>query len=339
MDSYSLTTPWVLVNIILFLLGLAILIKSSDWFVDAAAYIAKHFKVSELVIGLTLVSFGTSLPELATDVYASINGVGAIAIGDIVGSNISNICLVLGLGVVLSGAIPIGKTVLKRDAVIMLLIFFAFVVMCAIGPAFAFGPMEKGLGRIDGIILLVMFVLYLGFLITHKDSLEAEMEGEDDEGAEGDFKHLGTASIFLIAGLVLVFVGAKLLVDNVVWTAEKWGLDKAIVSATIVAFGTSVPELSVTVTSVLKKKNAIALGNIIGSCIFNLVLVLGISSLINPIDITVQMFYVILPLMLLSGIVLAIFMRSGWRLVRAEGIWLLVIYVVFIVYNIFQVKK
>lgn len=339
MENFSFTTPWTIANILLFVLGLAILIKSSDWFVDSAAYIAKHFNVSELVIGLTLVSFGTSLPELATDVYASVNKQGAIAIGDIVGSNISNICLVLGLGTVLSGQIPIGKTVLKRDATIMLLIFISFTIMCAIGPQFVLGTEQAVLGRIDGVILLVMFLMYLGFLINHKDSLEAEIEIEKIEAEEGGFKNIKVAVLFLLLGLLMVIVGAKLLVDNVVWTAEAWGLDKAIISATIVAFGTSVPELSVTLTSVIKKKNAIALGNIIGSCIFNLVLVLGICGLINPIHVTSQMLYVILPFMLLAGSVLVIFMRTEWSLKRTEGFWLLLIYIGFIIYNAFQIKK
>lgn len=339
MESFSFTTPWAIANIFLFVLGLAILIKSSDWFVDSAAYIAKHFQVSELVIGLTLVSFGTSLPELATDVYASINRQGAIAIGDIVGSNIANICLVLGLGTVLSGEIPIGRTVLKRDAVIMVLIFTVFFAMCAIGPQLVLDPAQALLGRHDGVILIIMFVMYLVFLIRHKDSLEAEMEGEKIEDENERFKSIGNAFIFLILGLAMVIIGAKLLVDNVVWAAETWGLNKAVISATIVAFGTSVPEFSVTIVSVIKKKNAIALGNIIGSCIFNLVLVLGVCSLINPIQVTHEMLYVILPLMLLSGVTLLIFMRTEWSLKRTEGLWLLLIYTAFIVYNAFQIKS
>lgn len=326
----SFATDQLVFNIPLFLGGLFLLLKGSDWFVEASSFIARHFQVSEIVIGLTLVSIGTSLPELATNIYASFSNEGAIALGNVVGSNITNIALVLGLGTVLKGKLPIPEDLLKRDALIMIGCFFLFFVLCVVG--LVGNPNE--LSRGDGLLLLVIFVIYLIFLFKNNDKMQAQdaVELQDNHGNYSMLK----AVLFFILGLIMIFIGAKVAVDTVVKTASSLNIPKAIISATVIAFGTSVPELAVTITGIAKKKNALALGNIVGSCIFNLILVMGAASVIIPISISSEMLYILMPMMLVSGLVLFLFMKSRTRLVRMEGIILLIIYLLFIGYNIKQ---
>lgn len=332
MDSFMFSTNVFFLNAVLFAVGLLVLIKGSDWFVEAAAYIARHYGLPEIVIGLTLVSIGTSLPEFATDVYAAIKGESIIALGNIIGSNVTNLTLIMGLGIVLIGNINIPKPVLKRDVFIMFAIFIALALMCYLGIGDKFY-----LSRVDGIILLVLLVAYIVYLINHEDSLEEEMpEGEED--LEKAFKSMSITWVYLVLGLVMIFIGAKLLVDNVVKTANDFNLNKTLVSATIVAFGTTVPEMAVTVTSIMKGKNAIALGNVIGSCIFNIVLILGVSAVICPIPVDKELLYVIIPALLSIALLLIVFMRTGWRLVRWEGFVFLFLYLAFIVYNVIKIR-
>jgi cation:H+ antiporter len=318
----------LILNIILFLAGLLFLIKGSDFFVEAAAQIARSYKIPEIVIGLTLVSVGTSLPEFATDVYASIKGSGGIVIGDLVGSNITNISLVLGIAVLMLGTIPSPKTVVRRDALFMLGVFFLFA-----GISF----MENGkFGRIGGLVMLVLMLGYLFYLFKHQDSLDELEEGEDF--SEDVFSSIGKAWLFLFLGLIMIFLGAKTMVDNVICVAERFHMSEGLIAATIVAFGTSVPELAVTVTSIRKGKKDIALGNIIGSCIFNLLLIMGLCAIINPIEIETTLLHVIIPVMLLCGVMLVIFMRTGWRLIKLEGIAFLAVYIGYLIYNGFALK-
>jgi cation:H+ antiporter len=328
MELPALATEYIVLNIFLFLAGLAVLIKGSDLFIEAAAQIARHYKLPEIVIGLTLVSIGTSLPEFATDVYASFHREGSIVIGDLVGSNITNISLVLGIGILLMGGIDIPKALVKRDVLFMVGVFFLLGGMAFIG--------NGVLGMAAGLILLALMVGYMIYLFKNQEALSELEEGE--EHVEPRFKSMAGAWIALAIGLVMIFGGAKMLVDNVIWVAEKLQLNKALIAATIVAFGTSVPELAVTIASVIKKRKAIALGNIIGSCIFNLLLIMGLCAVINPVDVGREMMHVIIPIMIACGVLLMLFMRTGWRLVRMEGVTFLLLYLGFIIYNAIKIK-
>ncbi|MFA6715344.1 MAG: calcium/sodium antiporter, partial [Victivallaceae bacterium] len=312
-----------ILNIVLFLAGLFFLVKGSDFFVEAASQIARNYKIPEIVIGLTLVSIGTSLPEFATDVYASFQGEGGIVVGDLVGSNITNIALVLGVAVVLLGGMPSPRPVVKRDALFMLGAFCLFTGICFIsGGRF---------GRIGGFIMLLLASGYLYYLFKHRDAL-AELE-EGEEHNENAFSSTGKAWLFLFIGIAMIFLGAKAMVDNVIAVAERFNISEGLIAATIVAFGTSVPELAVTVTSIRKNRNGIALGNIIGSCIFNLVLIMGLCAIINPLEIESRLLNVVIPVMLFCGVLLVVFMRTGWRLVKTEGMIFLLLYIAYLVYN------
>ncbi|MBL7219644.1 MAG: calcium/sodium antiporter [Phycisphaerae bacterium] len=333
-----LHTETVWLNILIFAIGLCFLVKGSDWFVGGSAFVANHFKVPKIIIGLTLVSIGTSLPELATDVCSSIQGLTdaaykEIPMGDTPGSNISNILLVLGLSVVLIRRVPINKLLFARDTMVMLGIFVVFAVMYYTFDISQANGGGGGINRFEGGILLLIFAAYMTFLIRRKDDISDEVCEVENE-AEKKFKNITMAIVFLVSGGCMVGIGAKLMVDNTAWGAARLGIPATIISATVIAFGTSLPELSVTVAGIIKKETDIALGNIIGSNIFNLVFVMGIASLIGEVPAVENVNYII-PYLLLSGAVLVTFMRTGWTLVRWEGIVLLLLYIVYISINVY----
>ncbi|OVE82575.1 hypothetical protein BVY04_00615 [bacterium M21] len=330
------------INLLVFAIGLAVLIKGSDWFIDGAAYIAKHFNVPDIIIGLTLVSIGTSLPELATNVYSSLNGNPEVSMGVIPGSNVANILLVLGVSVVCMKRVEVTKVMFHRDSMVMTTAFVMFACMCYFSPINvknADGTMSQqmGLGMLEAIVLLVAFVAYMYFLISHKGEIEKEVEQAEHEVEVLFINSMPRAVFFLFLGGVLVALGAQAMVDNVVWIAdEKLHVPIPIITATVVAFGTSVPELAVTLAGVIKKKSDIALGNIVGSSIFNLIFVMGITGLISPVPVGPDVALFILPYMLASGVALVIFMRTGWALVRWEGIVLVLGYISYLGVSVYR---
>ena len=175
--------------------------------------------------------------------------------------------------------------------------------------------------------MLILMAGYLLYLFKNRDAL-AELE-EGEEHYEAIFSSIPKAWIFLFLGVLMIFLGAKAMVDNVIVVAERFNMSQGLIAATIVAFGTSVPELAVTVTSIRKGKKGIALGNIIGSCIFNLLLIMGLCAVIDPLVIEHELLYVVIPTMLLCGVMLLVFMPTGWRQVKAEGIAFLLVYLAY----------
>jgi cation:H+ antiporter len=318
----------LLYDIPLFALGLYMLVKGSDWFVDSASFIAKRFDVSEMVIGLTLVSIGTSLPELATNVYASFTKEGGVALGNAVGSNITNITLVLGLGGILYGEMPLPKSILGRDLGVLLFVYALFGFICMTGPG---GGHE--LARWEGCLLLAVFAGYSWWLFK-KGGVPSDA---GEETSHCVVRTMGGAALFFILGLIMITCGAKLGVDTVVAAAESMRVPKEIISATVIAFGTSVPELAVTVAGLKKDKNDMALGNIVGSCVFNLVLVMGVAVAITPVPVSKDMLRSSIPLMLVSGVLLFVFAKNKKRLFRFESAMLLAVYLGFIGYNVWRV--
>jgi cation:H+ antiporter len=322
------TDLW-LVNVPLFIVGMTILIKGSDWFIEGAAKIARHFEVPDILIGLTLVSIGTSLPELATNATAACMGEVEVALGNVVGSNIANILLVLGVAVAGLGRVKTTRVMFSRDAVVMLLSFIGFAVVCYNSAAD-----NRYVTRLEGALLLGACVWYFFRLSRQTDSKD---ELGDDLPPEKPSVNMAAAIGVVVAGGLLVLGGAKLMVDNVVWAADQAGVPKAVISATVIAFGTSVPELAITVQGLIKKKSDIAMGNIIGSNIFNLLLVMGATATIHPVAVNAQAATVLIPIMLASGVTLFVFMRTSWELVRWEGIVFLLGYAGFIAYNLVTV--
>ena len=309
-------------SIILFVAGLAILIKGSDFFVGSSAFVARHFGVSKLIIGLTLVSMGTSLPELGASVYASYAGEGEIAVGNVVGSNIANIAIVLGACILLR-QIRIKKKMIRRDGLIMLgaTLLFIFLVI-------------GGINRWEGLVLMIIFAIYILLLYKHnKTDIEDENLCELSDRFCPRESSLKVETIKLIAGCIGIFLGSKLLVDSAVDIAQTFGISQSVIGSTLIAFGTSVPELAVSMTAILKRLEDISIGNIIGSNIFNILWVIGVAALVADLAVDEILLYMNIPIMLIVSALLLIFMAVRGKLERWQGIIFVAIYVVFIFLN------
>lgn len=325
----AFTTEYLIVNAILFIIGVAILVKGSDWFVDAAAALARSFGVPELVIGLTLVSIGTSLPELASSLCAAFYGESNFIIGNIVGSNTANIALILGAGLVLGGAIGFKRQVVWRDMIFLLALGVFLMLWYDFGADMPAGV--KGFGRIGGAILLVLCAVYSYILCKKSDDAEAE---ESDAPVMKRSKAAG----LIVLSLIMITLGAKLMVDTVVWSAAKMGVDPLMISLTVVAVGTSLPELAVTISGVLKKRDDIALGNIIGSGIYNIVLIIGCCSVISPLTGNEKGSFSAMIIMNAVALLLFLFMLPAKKLYRWQGFIFMALYAGFVAWSILCVK-
>jgi cation:H+ antiporter len=277
--------------------------------VEAAARIAKHLGISELVIGLTVVAVGTSAPEFAVTLTAALKGLGDISVGNIVGSNVFNLGFILG-GCALLRAIPTSRTLLRRDGPILVLA--AALVLAVIG-------VDLRLDRHDGILLGSLLVAYLLLLFKQRrrDAATA-LEPEEMPSATDGSSSPGRDALLLLLGLVLVAGGSRVLVDAATAVARTFGVSEWIIGVTIVAAGTSAPELATTLAGVVKRRFDISAGNLIGSDLFNLLGVLGVAGIVRPVEVDAIARTSLGGLMLMVIVVLA-FMRTGWRISRLEG--------------------
>lgn len=300
-----------------FIAGLIILVFSGKYLVQGGVSVASHFKISKLVIGLTVVAFGTSAPELIVSINAAISGNPEIAFGNVVGSNISNIGLVLAITAILI-PIPVHKNSLRYDWPVMMLASILLYIFI----------LNNKLEWYEGTILFVLLIGYLYFLITKSKS---EPDTSDGNGPVKQMS-LGIALIIILIASFGLAIGADLLVNGASNIAESWGVSKRVISITIVAFGTSVPELTASIIAAFKKETDISIGNIIGSNIFNIMAVLGITSMIKsiPIDHVAFGFDVIWMLFIAVLLFLFIFPFKTVFLNRVEGVLLLLAYIIYI---------
>ncbi len=321
-------------NILIFIAGSWVLIKGSGVFIDSAASLARLWHVSELVIGLTLVSIGTSLPEFATSLYAAFHDQSDFIIGNIVGSITTNITLVLGAGVVGAGKLVFSRKLYSRDTVLMLGIFLLTCLMFwLIRVPGKDGGSVPGINFWGGMLLLILGGAYMGLLVRTEKETAAEAARREKE-AEGICKKPFTCFLWLIFSLAMVTGGSKAMVDTVIWGAEQLRIDPMVISATIVAFGTSVPELAVTLAGVLKKRHDIAIGNIVGSCSFNIFLVFGVCALVCPLGINSLTGIINVFAVLFIGLLLYGFMSIRKNeLKRWQGVVFIFVYLVFLGYN------
>jgi len=258
---------------LLLILGFVLLIKGADWLVDGASAVAKRFKIPDIVIGLTIVAFGTSAPELIVNLFASFQGNTEIAIGNIVGSNIANIFLILGVAGIIYPLTVKSNTVWKE---IPLSLLAALVLGFMANDALLDGREYSVLSRIDGLILLSFFVIFLYYT-----ALVAKNNREKSEQAVEEMS-FGKSTLFIILGLIGLAAGGKLVVDSAVAMATWVGISQAVIGLTVVAIGTSLPELMTSAIAAFKRKADIAIGNVVGSNIFNIFWILGISAFIRP---------------------------------------------------------
>ena len=314
----------MIADILWILTGLVMILVGSDWLVDGASGIARRYGISEFIIGMTIVGIGTSMPELVSSAISAMGGHGDMALGNVTGSNVCNVLLILGVTAMIS---PIGftRSNIRKDIPFALIVslFLLFVLYNGFG---LLGGVP-GISRVDASYLLSFFVIFM------IDSFRSAKSGFEEDAEEAKPMPMGKAILFILLGLAGLIFGGRLFVDNTVSIAERFHVSEAFISITLMAVGTSLPELATCVVAALKGKNQLALGNVIGSNIFNILLIIGASAVISPFEIetisTVDMVMMVIPVLMLW---LAAFTGKRYQLGRGEGLIFLLVYVGYIVW-------
>lgn len=307
----------LLVAVILLVVGFVMLIKGADWFVDGAAGIAARFGIPQLVIGLTIVAMGTSAPEAAVSITAATSGNAGITIGNVIGSNILNVLLILGITAAIT-SVAVQHSTVKWEMPFMHVITIVLAVL-----GFTGGEIVLW----EGIVLWALFLVYLGYLFRMAKNGSQEEEEEE-------LLPLWKQLLMLVVGIVAIVFGSDLTVDNATIIAEALGMDDRLIGLTIVAFGTSLPELVTSVTAARKGKADIAIGNIVGSNIFNILFVVGTSALIIPV-VFASNFIIDCIVAIVAGLVLWACVFRSKKLTRTGGIIMLICYLVYFLYLLF----
>jgi len=310
----------IVIDLLLFFLGLVVLLKGAALFTGNASRIARSLGVSDIAIGLTLVAFTTSLPELSVSVMSVLRGASGIAIGNVIGSNIANIGLVLGVAALLMPDMQGGKAELKQGYIMLAVTLIAVLFIV------------DGLSLVKGAILVTMLFLYIYYLAKEK-SLQKNIVTKIVER-----ESLPRGLALCMVGGAGVIVGAEFLITSSISLARSFSISETVIGLTIVAIGTSLPELATTVTAALKKLQGIALGNIIGSNVFNLLMVLGASAMAGTIVVESVLLTYSIPMMLMFTVLLVVFMRVGNRLSRPDGLALLLMYGFFLYLKLFIIS-
>ncbi|AKB27616.1 Sodium/calcium exchanger protein [Methanosarcina siciliae T4/M] len=369
-----------LVDVLIFVGGLLLLVKGADLFVMSSSLIAERFGVSEFIIGLTLVSIGTSVPELASSLTASFEHANGIVIGNVLGSNIANIGLIVSTAALLSN-VRTEELMLRRDGYIMFFSLFLFLLFI----------LDFRISRLEALIFLLFYFVYLLFLLDkvkkHEEDIyfkdfmnyffkfeyifdlkarietgirgrievkngigiktETDIRSENgteieiEKESKSEIKNLSESSLLielikLIVSGIAIIVGAKYFIEQSIFFALLLEIPETLIGISLVAIGTSLPELMVTISAARSGYASIALGNVIGSNITNTLLILGFSGLVNPLTVTKISIYYITPFMLFISLLLLLFIRTGWRIKRTEGVILLLLYCGFM-FSIFRI--
>ena len=294
----------ILKDVTIVLVCVGVIAKGASWLVDSASKIAKRLGISELVIGLTILALGTSAPEFAVSILAALKGIGNIAIGNIVGSNIFNLGFILG-GTAIIHSLKTSRILIVRDG--FFLLFGTFILL--------FFLWDLTLTKFEGGVLFSLLILYLGYLYVKREPLETKQ-------VMG--KMYWWDPLMLIGGLAMVLVGAHFMVESAINLARYMGVSEWVIGATVIAAGTSAPEFATSLAAALRSRYAMSVGNLIGSDIFNLFGVLGVAGILNniPVSLDARMHLVFLSLMVALVLV---FMRTGWVVSRREGYILVMI--------------
>ena len=319
---------------LLFVIGFVLLIKGADYLVDGASSIAKKYHVSDMMVGLTIVSFGTSMPEMIVNVLASIDGNADIALGNIFGSNIANILLILGVSAIIC-PLPIQRSTVLSEIPFSLI---ASLLIGFLANAALFDTQAKMMvSRLDGAILLFFFWLFMVYVFKTSQSQTEEIGQEGGGSDEVKIYPTGKAIAMIAGGVAGLFLGGKFVVDGAVSIAEYFGMSESLVGLTVVAVGTSLPELITSATAAYKKNTDIAVGNVVGSNIFNILWVLGLSATIYPLEFSVINNDDLLMVIFSSTFIIVLMIFSGKRLIgKKQGILLVLLY---IAYTYFIVKR
>ena len=304
-------------DIVFFLVGLLGLYLGAEWMVGGASRLAVNVGIRPIVVGLTVVAFGTSSPELAVSLIAVFEQSDGIAIGNIIGSNIANIGLILGVSALVK-PLRVDSDVLRRELPIMVVVSILFIALLYDGT----------IGLWDGCILFAGLLSYLGYQL--KDVFKGDTQEKNVRLGEASAPRNGWNVMLFLVGLGTLVVGAKLMIDSGVVIARQFGISEIVIGIALVAIGTSLPELATSLVSALRGESDISVGNIIGSNLFNIMCVVGLVAMVSPLSVDRELLYFELPIMLVFSLVLFPFMRTGFVLSRLEGGLLLLGYGLFI---------
>ncbi|MGL5084202.1 MAG: calcium/sodium antiporter [Clostridium sp.] len=319
---------------ILLVIGFVLLIKGADIFVDGASAIAKKFGIPAVIVGLTIVSIGTSAPELAVSLISSLKGANEITMGNVIGSNIFNTLMVLGITSIIMPIVII-KSTIRKDFIISVMVVILLFILTFGNAIFGGNPQ---ISRISGIILLILCVLYIISLIISTKKQNASSEDIVVNTNEEEIK-IGSCVVKILVGVIGVVLGGQIVVDCATAIATQFGMSEKLIGLTIVAIGTSLPELVTSMMAAIKQENDIALGNVLGSNIFNILLILGTSATISPIAVASQLgidlIFLIVVTLILGGFMF-LGKNTESKLSRKEGIALVTIYIGYVVYIVIR---
>ncbi|WP_435261894.1 calcium/sodium antiporter [Tenacibaculum sp. nBUS_03] len=307
-------------SILYIVIGLVLLVLGGNWLLKAAVALSLKLNIPKIVIGMTVVSFATSAPELIVSIKSALDGATGLAVGNVIGSNIANIALVLAITIILS-PIDVQKSFYKTDWPVMMiasLLLYFFIVN------------DKTIQTYEGVILFIALLVFLVYLLRFQKQAVVDEMPEDDEELP-----LFKVVLFLAIGGVGLWGGSELLIDGAKTLAKGLGVSDAVIGVTVVSVGTSIPELAASIIAVMKKEKAISLGNLIGSNVFNILAVLGITAMITPVEVKPDALSLITKdiywMLAISFAVLPlVFIPKGMRLGRRDGVLLLIAYVVFV---------
>lgn len=313
----------MILSILLLIIGFVFVSIGSDKLVEGASALAKKLKVSDLLIGLTIVAFGTSAPELAVNIVSSIKGISNISLGNIIGSNIFNILVVVGLSAVVK-PVTVQHSTLRKEIPLSLI---AALSILALG-----NKTPSVITRGDGIVLLLFFAIFMSYILEMAQK-DREMFEELEKTKE---KKLSTfiSIVYIIGGLVGLVLGGRWIVNGAVDIAKAFGVSDKLIGLTIVAAGTSIPELATSLAAVIKGNNEIALGNAVGSNIFNIFFILGVSAIINPLDYTTVL-NVDVTLLVVITVILLLFSKD-LKIEKFEGLLMVSTYIGYTIYLIYR---
>ena len=307
----------IFLNILLLLVGFVLLIKGADFFVDGSSSIAKLLKIPSVVIGLTIVAMGTSAPEAAVSISAALQGSNEIAVSNVVGSNIFNMLAVVGVCALIS-PMPLDRNIVKRDFPVNIVATVVLLALVLLG---------NSLGRIDGAVMLALMIAYISWLVVA--AIKNREEGSDNIKTMSPILSV----VCIIGGLAAIIFGGNLVVENAKAIVSAAGLSETFIGLTIVAIGTSLPELVTSIVASKKGENGLALGNVVGSNIFNLLLILGLSSVVTPIAIDTAAIINIIFVMIITVLmwILCLFTKKIGRIPGAVMVALYIAYTTYLV--------
>lgn len=313
---FSFATDSMLINIVLLVMGLVVVLKGADWLTDGAVNIASRFGVSQMVIGLTIVAMGTSMPELCVSMVSALKGTPDLAVGNVVGSNTLNTLLIVGCSALVA-PIMVKRSSVRRDIPFAVLASLLMLIFC----------LDGGIDRLDAALLFILFAVFMFVTVKY-----GKNEGTE---AKTTAAPLGKATLLLVVGLVCLILGSNLFVDNASFIASTLGVSDAVIGLTIVAGGTSLPELATSMVSAKKGNSDIAIGNVIGSNVFNILMIIGVTGLVKPMHIK-GITSLDLIVMLASMLLLWFFCRTTYKVKRWEGAVLAISYIAYLAWLIAQ---